>query len=332
VAELLQHQPAVIVTVGGVDPTRAAIAATNTVPIVFEVGADPVSTGLVASLGPPGGNATGVNLMTADLNAKRVELLHQMVPRAGTIAALINPGAAAARAIEVEVRTAAAAQGVKPWPLFARSETQIDAAFATIAERRITALVVTNDPFLNSRREQLLALVTRDKLPAIFEWREFALAGGLMSYGSDLSWPCANGACMPGACCAARSRRTCRAAAAALRAGDQPQDRQGAGPDDPASAAAARRRGDRVMRRRRSLWAIAAGALAVPMALRAQPAPKLRIGWLSVTQRGVFFPGLLAGAARARLHHAGHRHRGALRRGRKTAGDGGSSRPDSSCC
>ena len=187
VAELLQYRPAVIVTVGGVHPTRAAMAATTTVPIDFEVGADPVSTGLVASLGRPGGNATGVNLMTADLNAKRVELLHQMVPRAATIAALINPDAVAAPVIEAEVRAAAAAQGVKPWALFARSEQQIDAAFATIADRRITALVVTNDPFLNSRRAQLVALVTRDKLPAIFEWREFALAGGLMSYGSDLS-------------------------------------------------------------------------------------------------------------------------------------------------
>lgn len=182
--ELLRYRPAVIVTIGGTPSALAAKSATTTVPVAFEVGRDPVATGLVASLNRPGGNLTGVYMLTTALNAKRLELLHEMVPGALTIATLINPRSPAAQDIENEVRAAAAAAGVQ---LLVVRERDIDAALAVIVEKRSGALIVSNDAFFNSRREQLVALTARYSLPTIFEWREFAALGGLMSYGTDLS-------------------------------------------------------------------------------------------------------------------------------------------------
>ena len=184
VADLLRNQVAVIVTSGGSIPPRIAKAASSSVPIVFVVGLDPVAAGLVTSFNRPGGNATGVYMLTGELNAKRLGLLHEVVPRAQTIAVLVNPTGAAAPSIEAEVRGAAAATGVKTLVVHAGTERDIDAAFALLADKRIGALVVGNDPYFNSRREQLVALATRHALPAIFEWREFALSGGLKSYGT----------------------------------------------------------------------------------------------------------------------------------------------------
>ncbi len=184
-ADLLRNHAVVIATNGGAGPVRVVKAANASVPVVFLVGADPVTTGLVESLGRPGGKATGVYMLTSALNAKRLQFLHEMVPRAATMAVLINPTSPVAQAIENEVRAAAAAARVQVQVARAGSEREIDAAFASLAAKHVGALIVTNDPFFASRREQLVALTTRHALPAIFEWREFAAGGGLMSFGTD---------------------------------------------------------------------------------------------------------------------------------------------------
>ena len=126
-------------------------------------------------------------MLTAALNAKRLELLHAMVPRASRMAILVNPAGPGLQAIEAEVRRASAALHVQPLLVHASTARDIDGAFEIIAQHRIGALVLSNDPFFNSRREQLVALATRHALPAIFEWREFTASGGLMSYGADRS-------------------------------------------------------------------------------------------------------------------------------------------------
>lgn len=186
-AELVAARPAVIVTIGGTLPARAAQAATRSVPIVFEVGADPVQSGLVASLARPGGNSTGVHMLTSSLNGKRLQYLHEMVPRAKTVALLVNPASAAAAAIEAGVREAADQKGLRLVVFRAGSEAQIEAALQSIATSGSGAVVIANDAFFNSRREQLVAATLRLALPAVFEWRGFAVEGGLMSYGSDFA-------------------------------------------------------------------------------------------------------------------------------------------------
>ena len=186
VAELLRIPVAVIVAISGA-PARAAKAATTSVPVVFEVGADPVVSGLVDSLARPGGNLTGVHLFTADLNAKRLGLLFEMVPRAATIGALVNPTLIGAQGVEAELTRAAAALGVTPFIVHAASEGEFDAAFARIVAKRAGALIVGNDPFFNSQREVLIALAKRHALPAVYESRQYVTRGGLMSYGADFA-------------------------------------------------------------------------------------------------------------------------------------------------
>ena len=183
-ADLLRQPVAVIVTYGGAAPTRAALAATRSVPIVFEAGLDPVLAGLVASFNRPGGNATGVYMLTRALSGKRLEMLHEMVPRATAIAVLIRT---TDTTIEAEQRSAAATLGVQLHIARVDTERDFDAAFATLREKRIGALVVSSNPYFNSQRARLVALATRYAMPTIFEWREFTALGGLMSYGADLS-------------------------------------------------------------------------------------------------------------------------------------------------
>src|SRR5882757_2233625 len=165
----------------------AAKSATSTIPIVFRHGGDPVGDGLVASLARPGGNLTGVSqLGDAGLTAKRLELLSELVPRAGVIALLVNPNSSTAERVIQEVQQAARAKGVQLHVLKASSETEIDAAFASLIELHAGALVVSADPFLSSRREQFVALASRHAVPSIYAWREFAVSGGLISYGASL--------------------------------------------------------------------------------------------------------------------------------------------------
>jgi len=165
----------------------AAKSATSTIPIVFRGGADPVGDGLVASLARPRGNLTGVGFGGADLTAKRLELLSELVPRAGVIALLVNPNVSNAESVVRDVQEAARTKGLQLHVLKAGSESEIDTAFASLVQLHAGALVVAADPFLSSRRDQLVALASRHAVPAIYAWREFAASGGLISYGSSLT-------------------------------------------------------------------------------------------------------------------------------------------------
>jgi len=186
-AELVGRNVGVIVTTGGTVSARAAKSATSTIPIVSVFGGDPVADGLVASFARPGGNLTGLSILVRELMPKRLELLAEMVPQAGAIALLVNPSNPNAERIIREVQEAARTKGVQLHVLKAGTEGEIDAAFASLVELHAGALVVAADPFFNSRREQLVALAARHAVPAIYEWREFATAGGLISYGTSLS-------------------------------------------------------------------------------------------------------------------------------------------------
>jgi putative ABC transport system substrate-binding protein len=170
-------------------PSGALVAkqATTTIPIIFSIGSDPVELGLVSSLNRPAGNVTGVYQFTTGLEAKRLGLLHEMVPKAATIAVLVNPNYSPADTQLHDVAEAAARLGVQLVVGRANAERDFNAAFATFIERRAGALLVCASPFLNSRRQQLVLLATRHALPAMYEWREFVEAGGLMSYGTHLA-------------------------------------------------------------------------------------------------------------------------------------------------
>jgi putative ABC transport system substrate-binding protein len=180
-ADLVRRQVQVIVTVS----TPAALAAkgaTNIVPIVFELGTDPVQAGVVASFNRPGGNITGVTNIAASLAAKRLELLHQLVPRSDTIAILTDP--IADRSTQTtDLQDAARALGLKAVVLNTSNDQEIDAAFAMIVRQRITALLLTDQVFFNSRREQLVALARFTAVPAMYTFPDFARIGGLISYG-----------------------------------------------------------------------------------------------------------------------------------------------------
>jgi ABC-type uncharacterized transport system substrate-binding protein len=184
--DLVERQVAVIVTTGGETSAVAAKAATASIPIVFNTGTDPVRIGPVASLSRPGGNATGVNIFTTELAEKRLGLLLDVVPAAATIAILLNPNFAPALANGREAESATRAVGKDIVVFNAASESEIDTAFVGVAQLASHALLVGSDPYYNSRREQIVALAARHAIPAIYEWREFAQAGGMMSYGTNL--------------------------------------------------------------------------------------------------------------------------------------------------
>jgi putative ABC transport system substrate-binding protein len=185
-ADLVGRKVDVIATQGGTPSILAAKSATSTIPIVFVV-ADPVAAGLVDSLAPPGGNLTGVSHMTFELMPKRLELLSELVPQARVIALLVNPTNPNTERIIRVVQEAARLKGVQLPILKAGAESEFEPAFASLVQLHAGALVVGSDAFFNSRREQLVALAARHAVPAIYEWREFATAGGLISYGSSLA-------------------------------------------------------------------------------------------------------------------------------------------------
>jgi putative tryptophan/tyrosine transport system substrate-binding protein len=187
-ADLVRRQVAVIAATSGVGPALAAKAATKTIPVVFIVSDDPVRLGLVASLARPGGNLTGINFFSSELGAKRLELLRELVPAATRVAVLIDPANTEyAEATVKEVEAAARAIGLQIQVLKASSIREINAAFATLAREKPDALFVGHDPFFNSRRTQLVHLATRHAVPASFSARDFAEAGGLMSYGANIA-------------------------------------------------------------------------------------------------------------------------------------------------
>ena len=187
-AELVRRQVAVIVASGGPTVTFAAKAATTTIPTVFIVAQDPVGLGLVASLARPGGNLTGINFYSQELAAKRLELLHELVPVATRVAVLVNPDNA--RITEITLKdadTAARAMGLQIQVFNASTNREIEGVFATLTRERPDALFVGNDGFFNSRRVQLATLAARDKIPAAYSNRDHVEAGGLMTYGTEIA-------------------------------------------------------------------------------------------------------------------------------------------------
>jgi len=188
VADLVRRQVAVIAIPGTAPAALAAKAATATIPIVFGVGEDPVQLGLVASFARPGGNATGINFFAQEVAAKRLRLLHDLVPKAVRVAVLVNPAnAPAAESTLRAVLQAASTLGLQIQILNASTIGEIDAAFATLARERPDALFVTGDAFFVSRRGQLATFTAVNKIPAAYVSRDYVAAGGLMSYGTDLA-------------------------------------------------------------------------------------------------------------------------------------------------
>jgi putative ABC transport system substrate-binding protein len=185
-ADLARRQVTAILATGGNPPVLAVKAATATIPIVFIIGSDPVEVGFVASLNRPGGNVTGVSLFTSLLVAKRLELLRELVPAGTIIAFLVNPDNSNARPDTAVMQAAAARLGQKLIVLSARTEQDIDLAFASLGQQQATALVVNTDAFFLTRRNQLASLEARYAIPTIHDLREYAAAGGLTSYGTNL--------------------------------------------------------------------------------------------------------------------------------------------------
>jgi putative tryptophan/tyrosine transport system substrate-binding protein len=185
-ADLLRHGVAVLAAVSN-DAAIAAKRATGTIPIVFGMGGDPVALGLVDSLNHPGGNLTGIYFFTQGLEGKRLGLLHELIPTATTIAVLVNVDYSPAKNQLQEVEEAATRLGVQILVLRANAEADLNAVFADLVQQRAGALLVCASPLFFSRRQQLVVLAARHAVPAIYEWREYAAAGGLMSYGTNLN-------------------------------------------------------------------------------------------------------------------------------------------------
>jgi putative ABC transport system substrate-binding protein len=186
-ADLVRRRVAVIATPGSIATALAAKAATATIPIVFSAGADPVQAGLVASLNRPGGNITGVLTMNNEIGAKRLGLLHELLPGAARFAVLVNPSNPTAESTIADAQAAASTIGRQIEVLTASTNRDIDAAFAILMQKRVDALLVVPDPLFVNRRVQLQSLATRHAVPAIYSVRENVEAGGLMSYGSSLT-------------------------------------------------------------------------------------------------------------------------------------------------
>ena len=185
-ADLVRRQVTVIAAFGGLNGSLAAKTATSTIPVVFGTGDDPIATGLVTSLNRPGGNVTGAVTLGVEVSPKRLELMHELVPT-GTIAVLVNPTRPNANEIAAGMQAAAQALRRQIQVLQASNEREIDAAFASLAQLRAGALVIGNDAYFNSRAKQFGALTLRHGVPTIYQYREFAAAGGLMSYGSAIA-------------------------------------------------------------------------------------------------------------------------------------------------
>jgi putative ABC transport system substrate-binding protein len=186
VADLVRREVTVVVSLGGTPGALAAKAATTTIPIIFQAGVDPVAAGLVTSLSRPGGNLTGISQLLTATVAKQMEVLHELVPKASVIALLVNPtNSIFSEALLRDLMAAARTLGLQLHVLQASSERDFDTAYATLLDLRAGALVIGPDLFFLSQRDQLVALAARHSVPAIYPWREGAIAGGLISYGSS---------------------------------------------------------------------------------------------------------------------------------------------------
>jgi putative tryptophan/tyrosine transport system substrate-binding protein len=188
-ADLVSRKVNVIIATGGLQAPRAAMSATNTIPIVFSTDGDPVKQGLVASLNRPGGNATGITVFSASLTAKRLEIFRELVPKAKVFGVLVNPTAAQAPEQIQDAEEGARSLGFEIRALNARSDAEFEPALTTLAGVRDAALLVSADPLFIARRETLVAVTNRHAIPAIFGRRDFAAAGGLASYGANVAEP-----------------------------------------------------------------------------------------------------------------------------------------------
>ncbi len=186
-ADLVRRHVNVIATTGGTPAALAAKAATTTIPITFQLGFDPVQAGLVASLSQPGSNITGVTNLNVEVMPKRLELLHELVPTAAVIGLLVNPTSPFADSVATDAQEAARKLGLQLHVLRASTERDLDSAFTALGQMRAGALLISPDAFFNSRSDQLAALTLRHAVPTIYQSREFAAAGGLMSYGGNLT-------------------------------------------------------------------------------------------------------------------------------------------------
>jgi putative ABC transport system substrate-binding protein len=186
-ADLANRRVAVILAMGGTDPARAAKAATSTIPIVFVSAADPVQTGLVASLNRPGSNVTGVSLIASALDAKKLGLLHELVPQASVITGLTNPKYPGAKGQIEELQKTAGSLGLKSILLSAGDDDELAAAFASAKQQGAGALLVAADPFFNSRASRFVTLAAQYSIPTIYPQREYVRGGGLISYGPDFA-------------------------------------------------------------------------------------------------------------------------------------------------
>ena len=231
-----------LIVAGSGPSARAVKSATSTIPVVFVVAGDPVAMGLVASLARPGGNLTGFSFLAGHLEPKRLELLSELVPQARGIALLVNPNLPTAERVVRDVQEGARAKGVQLAILKASTESEIDAAFATLVQLQAGALLVGNDPFFNSRRERLVALASRNAMPAIYAWREAAVAGGLISFGASITDTNRQAGVYAGKMLkGAKAQRSAGPTADPVRAGHQPQGRQGARPHRAACISCPRR-------------------------------------------------------------------------------------------
>ena len=186
-ADLVGRRVAVIVTVGGDPPALAAKAATTTIPTVFMVGSDPVSLGLVASLSRPGGNATGVNLLVAEMESKRLALLRQIAPTATVFGVIVNPKNQDSKEQLHDLQSTARSLGIEIVILNASDDTDLENVFATFEQKKIAGFMVVADPFYVNRRDRIISFATQHAIPAVYFLREFAVSGGLMSYGTSLA-------------------------------------------------------------------------------------------------------------------------------------------------
>ncbi len=186
-AELSQHRVSLFAAIahGSTPAALAAKAVTTTIPIVFAVGGDPIQSGLVSSLNRPGGNVTGATFFANDLAAKKLGLLHELLPKAAVIAVLANANFPGSEAQLKDIEEAARSLGLKIYPINASTDNQIDTGFATLVQRPVDAIFISADPFLSSRQDRIIAFAARHKVPAIYDLRLATEAGGLMSYGSN---------------------------------------------------------------------------------------------------------------------------------------------------
>jgi len=246
-AELVVRPVSVLTTTGGEPAAFAASAATSSIPLVFTIGADPVKEGLVASFSRPGGNATGITLLTHLLEPKRFGLLRELVPPKSRIAVLANPKFSAAAQILSDVRAAANATDLQIQVLQASADGDLDAAFEAISRGHFAALATTADPFFDTRREKITALAARCAVPVMYHAREYVLAGGLMSYGTDFSEAYRQNGIYTGRVLKGEEpRELANHAGHKVPNGGQLENRQNSWDQTVRQSALARRRGDRM--------------------------------------------------------------------------------------